>query len=72
MRRRVTVLVLCVCVCVSVIILASTSFVSTFQVGMYGFRLGFIRFSTCGFSIKPAVQKLWREKANILMSTSLP
>ena len=67
MRRRVTVLVLCmclyVCVCVSVTILASTSFVSTFQIR-------YVQLSFRLYSI--FVQKLWREKANMQMSISLP
>ena len=36
---------------------------------MYGTLLGFSSFVTCGFSKKPSVQKLWREKANMQMSS---
>ena len=68
MRRRVTVLVLCVCL--SVTTLAATSFVLTLKVRYVGgyYRL-FLDFNS--FSIKPSVQKLWRGKANMLMSIIL-
>ena len=71
MRRRVTVLVLCVCVCshssVNIVRFYSPSKVHA----AFIYSVGFIRFLTRGFSIKPSVQKLWCEKANMLMNISL-
>ena len=66
MCRRVTVLVLCDCVClfVCLLTLAVTSFVLTLKV-----KGAFLLI--CGFSIKPSVQKLWREKANMLAYRNL-
>ena len=68
MRRRVTVVVLCVClsVCLSVTTLAATSLVSTLKMRYVGV---YLRFLACGFPINPSVQKLWREKANMHMSS---
>ena len=74
MCRRVTVLVLCVCVCVSVRSPAPIFFslvISTLKmryVGVYRFS----RFLTRGFSIKPTIKELWREKANMQMSMYVP
>ena len=48
-------------VCMSVTTLAATSVVSALKMR---FILGFSRFLTRGFSVKPSVQKLWREYAN--------
>ena len=36
---------------------------------MYGTLLGFSSFLPRGFSENPSVQKLWREKANMQMSS---
>ena len=63
----------CVCVCVFVCLLPLSrqhrSFLRS-KYGMYGTRLGFPSFLTCGFSKKKtSVQKLWREKANMQMSS---
>ena len=74
-RLRYLSCVLCVCVYMSVSVclttLASTSFVSTFQVRYVrlSFRL-FLIFNSW-ISIKPSVQKLWCEKAYMLMSICL-
>ena len=74
---RVTVLVLCVCVCVCVCVYPS---VCLFQVQLLqrtftpaindsrGFLVGFSWILIRGFSKKTSLQKLWREKANMLMS----
>ena len=70
MRMRVTVVVLCVCVCVrlSVTTLAATSCV--FIKSRYvGFFIGFSWILTRGVSKKPSLRKLWREKANMQMSS---
>ena len=72
MHKRVTVLVLCMCVytCMSVTTLASTWFVYTFQVRYVWllFRL-YLIFNWWIFTFR---SKLWCEKANMLMSISLP
>ena len=62
-------LFLCVYVCLSLCVsvcttLAATSLISTLKMRY----VGAYRFSRFLTSIKPSVQKLWREKANILMS----
>ena len=60
----------CVCVCVCVWLCvptpAPTSLVSTLKMGVI---LSFSRFVLRGLSINPSVQKLWREKANMQMSS---
>ena len=61
------VLVLCVCVCVSVFY-HSIGNIRRFYAQNEVRRGLFARFLTRGFSIKPSVQKLWREKANMQMS----
>ena len=60
----------CVCVCLSVCLsvttLAATSFVFTLKSRYVGFCY---RILTRGFSKKPSIRKLWREKANMQMSS---
>ena len=70
MRRRVTVLVLSVCLSVCLLPLSCQlrSFLRS-KYGTYGTRLGFPSFITRGFSKKTSVGKLWREKANMQMSS---
>ena len=71
MRRRVTVLVLCVCVCVclSVCTPAPTSLVSTLKIRYVGVYLRLFLLFNSWISINPSIQKLWREKANMKMSS---
>ena len=69
MCRRVTVFVLCVCVCVYVYVCYNSSVNIVRFYSPSKLRTAFL---TRGFSIKPSVQKLWCEKANMLMSISLP
>ena len=59
----------CLSVRLSVTTLAKASLGSTLR--RYSIGIGFSRFLTRGFSKKPSVQKLWREKANMLMSICL-
>ena len=59
----------CVCVCVSVCTPAPTTLVSTLKMGYVGVYLRLFLLFMCGFSINPSVQKLWREKANMQMSS---
>ena len=66
MRRRVSVLVLSVCLLP--LSCQHRSFLRS-KYGTYGTRLGFPSFLTRGFSKKPSVGKLWREKANMQMSS---
>ena len=63
MRRRVTVLVLCVSVCAP----TPTTLVSTLKMRYVGIYLTW--FLIRGFSINPSVQKLWREQANMQISS---
>ena len=62
----------CLFVCLSVCLLPLScrhrSFLRS-KYGTYGTRLGFPSFLTRGFSRKPSVGKLWREKANMQMSS---
>ena len=60
----------CLSVCLSVTTLAATSFVFTLKSRYVGvcYRL-FLDFKTRGFSKKPSIRKLWREKANMQMSS---
>ena len=73
--RRVTVVVLCVCVCVcvsvclSVTTLAATSFVFTLKNRYVGVCYRLFLDLTRGFSKKHSLRKLWREKANMQMSS---
>ena len=53
------------CVCVSVITLAATLNISTLKMR---YTEVYLRFLTCGFSIKLSIQKLWCEKANMQMN----
>ena len=63
----------CLSVCLSVCLLPLScqhrSFLRS-KYGTYGTRLGFPSFLTRGFSKKPSVGKLWREKANNIMQMS--
>ena len=72
---RVTVLVLCVCVCVcvypSVCLFQVQLLQRTFTPAINdsrGFLVGFSWILIRGFSKKPSLQKLWREKANMQIS----
>ena len=56
----------CLCVCLSVTTLAATSFVFTLKSRYVGVCY---RLFTRGFSKKPSIRKLWREKANMQMSS---
>ena len=62
----------CLSVCLSVCLLPLScqhrSFLRS-KYGTYGTGLGFPSFITRGFSKKPSVGKLWREKANMQMSS---
>ena len=57
---------LSVCLCLSVTTLAATSVVSMLKMRYVGV---YLRFLIRGFSINPCVQKLWREKANMQISS---
>ena len=75
MSRRVTVVVLCVCVCLSVCL--SVCYHSSGDIVRFytqkqvrgGVVIGFSWILTRGFSKKPSLRKLWREKANMQMSS---
>ena len=70
-RRGFCTLVLslsCVSVCLCVyLFLLQRSFISASN-DTHGFLLGFSWILTRGFSKKPSVRKLWREKGNMQMS----
>ena len=68
---RVTVLVLCVCVYPCVCLFQVQLLQRTFTPAINdsrGFLAGFSWILIRGFSKKPSLQKLWREKANMQMS----
>ena len=59
----------CTCVCLSVTALAASERPLILAANdTQGFVLGFSWINMCGFSKKPSVQELWREKANMQMS----
>ena len=57
----------CVSVCLSVMTFSATSFVSTLESRYV--QVDYRLFLIHGFSINPSVQKLWREKANMQISS---
>ena len=65
--RYLSCLSVCLSVCLFVCLLPLSCRHRSFlrpKYGTYGTRLGFPSFLTRGFSKKPSVGKLWREKAN--------